>query len=107
MREDAENTFFGQNQWCLTLSVSRETIPHDSPSPYMPRKRFLRGEIVGVDTAAFIKETWGEQALGFMRNVRLCIHVRDSVVQETSRSNIPARRESQTALGGMAEQIFS
>jgi hypothetical protein len=88
VREDAENTFFAQNQWYLTLKLARESIPDDSPGPYTSRKRFLRGEVVGTDTAAFIKETWGEQALSRMQNVRLYIQGGDSVIHETVKRNL-------------------
>jgi len=43
---------------------------------------------MGVDTAAFIKETWGEQALGLMRKVRLYINAKDVHIDETVKGKL-------------------
>jgi hypothetical protein len=82
MRAEAYRIFFGQNEWSLTLRLERQIRREQNPDQHPMRWKTIYGKVTGVDNSAFIKETWGEQALGLMQRVHLYINGRDLDIEE-------------------------
>jgi hypothetical protein len=88
MREEAYKIFFGQNEFSLTLRLERVISREQNAEQHPMRWNTVYGKVTTIDTTAFIKETWGEQALGLMERVHLYIRCRDLGIEDMVRDKL-------------------